>query len=111
MIYLFDTNAWLRVAERPKEISPATAQLLGAHQGPVGLSAVSIWEVCLKVRKGRLHLTLPTLDEWLKITLRPDAVRVLPLDGAIARLATELPGSFHDDPADRFIVARPSDTI
>jgi PIN domain nuclease of toxin-antitoxin system len=105
MIYLFDTNAWLWVTESPEKISPATARILGAHRGPVGLSSVSFWEVCLKVRKGKLPLSLPTLDDWLKITLRPGAIRLLPLDAAIARLSTELPGTFHDDPADRFIVA------
>jgi PIN domain nuclease of toxin-antitoxin system len=32
-------------------------------------------------------------------------VQVLPIDAAIARLANELPGTFHEDPADRLIAA------
>ena len=52
---------------------------------PFGLSAISIWEVTLKARKRKLEL--------------------LPIDATIARLANELPGTFHEDPADRLIAA------
>ena len=56
------------------------------------------------MRKGKLTLATP-IDAWLRMTLRPSFVRVVPLDAEIARGATELPDGFHEDPADRFIVA------
>lgn len=102
--HLFDTNAWLRVCERPEDLSSRARDLIIRSTEPFCLSAISIWEVCLKVRKQKLTLST-SLDAWLRITLRPSFVRVIPIDDSVARVSTELPGDFHDDPADRFIVA------
>ena len=105
MTHLLDTNAWLRVVARPDELSP-TARTLMSQRGilPFGLSAISIWEVTLKARRKKLEL-LPTTEQWLQSALNRNLVQVLPIDAAIARLANELPGTFHEDPADRMIAA------
>jgi PIN domain nuclease of toxin-antitoxin system len=105
MTHLLDTNAWLRVVARPDELTPAV-QTLMRRRGilPFGLSAISIWEVTLKARKRKLEL-LPTTDQWLQSALGRNLVQVLPVEAAIARLANELPGVFHEDPADRLIAA------
>jgi len=105
MTHLLDTNAWLRVIARPDELSPAARTLMN-QRGilPFGLSAISIWEVTLKARKRKLEL-LPTTDRWLESALNRSLVQILPFDAVIARLANELPGAFHEDPADRFIAA------
>ena len=105
MTHLLDTNAWVRVVARPDELSPAVQRLM-RERGilPFGLSAISIWEVTLKARKRKLEL-LPTTDQWLQSALSRSLVQVLPIDAALARLANELPGVFHEDPADRFIAA------
>lgn len=71
---------------------------------PLALSAISVWKIALKFHKGKLDLALP-LDTWLQLALRPGVIEVIPVDAAIARRSTELPGDFHNDPADRFIVA------
>jgi PIN domain nuclease of toxin-antitoxin system len=105
MTYLFNTNAWIRSIERPVEVSASVfSVLLNPTSAPFGLSAISIYEIGQKVRKGRLVLSIP-LDRWLAIALRPAFVRVIPIDADIARKANELPGDFHGDPADRLIVA------
>jgi PIN domain nuclease of toxin-antitoxin system len=105
MTHLLDTNAWLRIIARPDELSPAARTLMN-QRGilPFGLSAISIWEITLKSRKGKLEL-LPTTERWLQSALNRTVVQVLPIDAAIARLANELPGAFHEDPADRLIAA------
>ena len=105
MTHLLDTNAWLRLIARPDELSP-TARALINQSGilPLGLSAISIWEVTLKARKGKLEL-LPTTERWLQSALNRSLVQVLPIDATIARLANELPGAFYEDPANRFIAA------
>jgi len=105
MTHLLDTNAWLRVIARPDELSPTVRGLIN-QRGilPFGLSAISIWEVTLKARKGKLEL-LPTTERWLQSALNRSLVQVLPIDATIARKANELPGAFHEDPADRFIAA------
>jgi PIN domain nuclease of toxin-antitoxin system len=105
MTHLLDTNVWLRVVARPDELSPAARMLMNQRNIlPFGLSAISIWEVTLKARKRKLEL-LPTADRWLQSALNRSLVEVLPIDATIARLANELPGTFHEDPADRLIAA------
>jgi PIN domain nuclease of toxin-antitoxin system len=105
MTYLFDTNAWIRAIERPDELtSAANAVLLNPASAPFGLSAISIYEIGQKARKGKLALAIP-IDRWLSIALRPALVQVIPIDADIARGANELPGHFPGDPADRLIVA------
>jgi PIN domain nuclease of toxin-antitoxin system len=105
MTYLFDTNAWIRAIERPEELTrSASAVLLNRTAAPFALSAISIYEIGQKARKGKLALAI-SIDRWLAIALRPAFVRVIAVDADIAREANELPGDFHGDPADRFIVA------
>jgi PIN domain nuclease of toxin-antitoxin system len=105
MTHLFDTNAWLRSIERPEELtSSASSLILTLGTAPFGLSAISIYEIGQKARKGKLALSLP-IDRWLAMALRSNFVRVIPIDAEIAREANELPGEFHGDPADRLIVA------
>ena len=105
MTHLLDTNSWLRIVGRPDELSAATLTLIrGGAALPFALSAISIWEVALKCRKRRLELQ-PSLDSWFKTALNRTLVTVIPIDAEIARAANSLPEPFHEDPADRFIVA------
>lgn len=68
------------------------------------VSSISIWEISLLVQKKRFPLTTP-LEEWLqKLQVFPE-LQFIPIDNTIAYQSTMLPGSFHSDPADRFIVA------
>ncbi|HLG72879.1 MAG TPA: type II toxin-antitoxin system VapC family toxin [Chloroflexota bacterium] len=72
--------------------------------GRVLLSSISAWEVAVLVRRGRLRLSMAT-SQWLSLIADISAVRWVPVDNQIAVAATDLPGDFHKDPADRFIVA------
>jgi PIN domain nuclease of toxin-antitoxin system len=107
MKHLLDTNAWLRALGRLEELNAAAqAVLADPANTPFALSAISVWEVCTKFRKkpDELSITL-SLDQWLKIALQPRFIRVIPLDAELARLSNALPDPFHEDPADRIIVA------
>ncbi len=65
------------------------------------LSAISVWEFLVLVRKGRLRLT-GDVDQWVVDALGCAPVRKAPITYAMAlesqRLALD-----HCDPADRFI--------
>lgn len=107
MRYLLDTNAWLRALGRLDELNAETRLVLAdVANTPFSLSAISVWEVCTKFRKKphQLSITIP-LDQWLEIALQPRFVREIPVDAEISRLSNDLPDSFHEDPADRIIVA------
>ena len=72
--------------------------------GGLGVSAISCWEVAKLVELGRLELDRPVLD-WLHAALAYPGVRLIDLSPEIAAASTELPGTFHRDPADQVIVA------
>ncbi len=57
------------------------------------------------VQRGRLALSLE-VERWLALVAAIPAVRLLPLEPAVAVAATRLPAPFHADPADRFLVAQ-----
>ena len=69
------------------------------------VSAISCWEVAMLVQRGRLALSLE-VERWLALVASLPAVRLLPLEPAVAVAATRLPEPFHADPADRFLVAQ-----
>lgn len=56
------------------------------------------------VRKGRLALAAD-VSTWLDVVGRTEGLRFVPVDNAVAVSSLELPGAFHDDTADRIIVA------
>ena len=107
MRLLLDTTAWLRAVGRLDELNaPTRALLANPANTPFALSAFSVWEVCTKFRKkpAELAIELPLAD-WLRTALHPRFIRVIPVDTELAQLSNDLPGSFHEDPADRLIVA------
>jgi len=69
------------------------------------VSAISCWEVAMLVQRGRLALSLE-VERWLAVMASIPAVRLLPLEPAVAVAATRLPEPFHADPVDRFLVAQ-----
>ncbi|MEB3194131.1 MAG: type II toxin-antitoxin system VapC family toxin [Cyanobacteriota bacterium] len=79
----------------------------GRPGGGAGLlvSAISCWEVAMLVSRGRLALSLD-VEHWLAVLAAHPAVKLVPLDPAVAVAATRLPEPFHADPADRFLVAQ-----
>ena len=68
------------------------------------LGDISLWEVAMLVQAGRLRLDT-TLEDWLGIAASPATIEVIPISPAIVAEMNRLPRSFHQDPADRLIVA------
>jgi PIN domain nuclease of toxin-antitoxin system len=68
------------------------------------VSAISAWEVGMLVRRGRLALSMP-VEEWLLAVQSLEGVSIIPISAEIAVQSVNLPGEFHQDPADRMIVA------
>lgn len=105
---VLDTHALLWWASGDSQLSAkALSAITGVLEHPEGeilVSAISAWEIALLVDKGRLSLAMG-LDDWLDAVQEIDGLRVVPLDAATAVESTRLPGNFHNDPADRMIVA------
>ncbi len=106
MSILLDTHAWIWWHADPGKLSKKAVRSIQAHAPGDGilLSAISIWEVCKLVEKGRLTLSIAP-DLWIREALMRPGCRVIPLRPSIAYHSTILPQPFHNDPADQIIVA------
>lgn len=103
---VLDTHAWLWWLSEPEKIPAATRSILerSAATASVGVSSVSTWEAALLVKKGRLVLSMDVQD-WVRKSEALPFLRFWPVDNSIALRSVHLPEPFHDDPADRIIVA------
>ncbi len=105
MKYLLDTHALIWAVDSPPLLSAKCRRImLDAANHPLGVSAISLWEIAHKAATGKLQLSQPVAD-WIAAAARPPFVTVVPLDERVAVESAQLPGSFHKDPADRIIVA------
>ncbi len=68
------------------------------------ISTITAWEIALLLDKERLVLTMD-LDEWLDTVDSISGVEWVPVTRQVAVDSVNLPGEFHQDPADRLIVA------
>ena len=102
---VIDTHIWIWWVNGSPNLKPSQLHQLIANQSQgIGISVISCWEVAMLVEKGRITLTFAVAD-WVNQALQYPGVRLLPLTPRIAVESTQLPGTFHQDPADRIIVA------
>jgi PIN domain nuclease of toxin-antitoxin system len=103
--YLLDTHALVWALDNPEQIPARCRRLLLERTSlPLGIAAISLWEIATKASAGKLILDKP-LGDWLAAAVRPPFVTILPLDERVAVESSQLPAPFHRDPADRMIVA------
>lgn len=82
----------------------AAIEAESGEEGEIVVSAISAWEIALLVSRGKIRLSMDVSD-WVGKVGQIDAVRFIPVDTSIAIKSIGLPGQFHNDPADRVIVA------
>ena len=99
---ILDTCALLWLACGSRKLSRGTLQEI--NQAPaVYVSAISGFEIALKVGRGKLELPHPA-PEWFEKVIAHHGLVVLPLELNVCLAAAGLP-PLHDDPCDRFIIA------
>ena len=102
---VLDTHIWIWwVHGDPALPASARALLDSSEQTGIGVSAISCWEVAKLAQLQRLSLPCSTID-WIRQALAYPGVQLLDLSPRISVESTQLPGSFHRDPADQIIVA------
>ncbi len=102
---LLDTHVWVWLADESGRLRDRHRKAVAAHRDDgLGVSAISCWEVAKLVEYGRLELAI-RVEEWVTQALRLPGVRLIELTPRIAVASTQLPGTFHRDPADQIIVA------
>jgi len=99
---ILDTCALLWLASGDKALSRAALKQI--NEAPaIYLSAITGFEIAVKMSKGKLSLPVPA-QEWLEKVVEHHGISIIPLDLAICIKAAQLP-RIHDDPCDRLIIA------
>ncbi len=101
---LLDTHVLLWHERGDRRLGPRALRTFQSalQQSDVAVSAISFWEVGMRVHKGRVDLGLD-LDAWRRDLLDKGVIEIM-VDGGIAARAGLLP-DVHGDPADRIIIA------
>ena len=101
---LLDTHVLLWQRQGDRRLGNRTIELLATalQEGNAAISAISFWEVAMRVQKGQLGFRLDP-GAWRRMLLAQGIIEI-PVDGATA-VSAGLLEDMHGDPADRLIVA------
>jgi PIN domain nuclease of toxin-antitoxin system len=97
---LLDTHMWLWSQLEPEKLGRRVQRELLDPVNELWLSPISVWELTLLHRKGRITIS-GNLGEWCNKALA--GFLEAPLTHDVALMAEQL--ALHADPADRFLVA------
>ena len=101
---LLDTHilTWLLIA--PENLSPKAKKAIRAARksGPLGLSAISLWEIAWLAENKRIEMDV-SVDSFVKKCA--SYVQVFPITQEIAVRSVQFPKSYPSDPQDRIIGA------
>lgn len=101
---VLDTHALLWWALDPDQLSHNARDVLGDMERQGGFaSAISIWEIGVKAKRGKLELPIGVEELARRIALG-GVVELVPVDTSVWLRSLALPWA-HADPADRVIVA------
>ncbi len=104
MRLLLDSNALIWATANPGRLSRRATQLIQDRENLISVSLVSLWEMTLKIAKGRLPEVGSSIQYMLD-EIREQQFELLPLRPehllALGRLE-----SHHRDPFDRLLIAQ-----
>lgn len=106
-LLLLDTHCWIWAQlGLIQQLSRAALQAIkeGEREGNLRISVISIWELAMLEKRGRVALPM-NVRSWVEQALGKPGIAVEPLTPEIAIESAHLPGEIHGDPADRMLVA------
>lgn len=102
---ILDTHAWWWAISEPEKLSSLVEETINnVPSDQKFISAISLWEFAMMVKKKRIILNI-SQEDWLVHAIDKIGIKIIPLSREIAIESCNLPGHFHKDPADRIIVA------
>jgi len=104
MRILLDTHMVLWWYAGDEQMSEAARALVGDHATTSFVSTVSVWEIAIKARAGKLRDAV-ALTRDLPVRLHSQGFPLLDITAAHAHRAGWLPGE-HRDPFDRILAAQ-----
>jgi PIN domain nuclease of toxin-antitoxin system len=102
--YLLDTHVWVWSQEAPERFGARTRRELTDTKEELLISAISTFEIARLLHLGVLRLK-HRFAEWKELSMAELRASPIDLTHEIAWEAYNLPGRFHNDPADRLLVA------
>lgn len=104
MKLLLDTHVLLWMHDAIENLSRSATDALKLTENSLHLSTVTIWEIQVKYKIGKLKLGKP-IDEILDEQISVNDLTILPLQREHAVNVIDLPSS-HKDPFDRMIISQ-----
>lgn len=104
---LLDTHIlvwWTSRQRLLSRVQRSTLQVVQERGESPAISAITLWELALLAKRGRVEPPKP-LDIWLAEIERDPGIEVLPLTSRIAFESVDLDSELPRDPVDRIIVA------
>jgi len=101
---LLDTAAFIYLVSEPPKLSREARRVLDDRGADIGLSHVSIWEVHLKNRAGKLSIE-GSLRLWFTEQIKIWNIKLLPIRLEHLYRTAEIQ-DFHDDPFDRLLIGQ-----
>ena len=102
---LLDTHVWWYALNEPKKLSNKAYKIIKENSPDKrAIASISMWEFSMMVKTGKVEINIPT-DQWLDQAVNSTGIEVYELNTKIAAESCNLPGEFHQDPADRIITA------
>ncbi len=104
---LLDTHILVWFISNPEKLSKKAKKAIEREidtKKQILVSSISIWEIYMLVKKDRIRLTLD-IDSWVKKIEQSGLFEFVPIDNQISTKSVTLDSKFHEDPADRMIVA------
>lgn len=103
MKLLLDTHAFLWFTMEPTKLGRSGRKAIREQGAEVFVSAISFWEISLKIGIGKLELNNVSPEELPKVA-EASGLNVLPLKSDVAASFRQLPNTEHKDPFDRMLV-------
>jgi len=104
MNLLLDTHSFIWWANTPEKLSKESLAACQNKDNVLVLSAVSVWEMQIKIQLGKLKLKSP-LKNLVELQQQTNDLRILPVELDHVLALSELP-THHKDPFDRLLVAQ-----
>ena len=102
--YLLDTHTWLWWLFEPERLSKTALDLMQKPENRLTLSVASIWEIGIKVARGKLKLPSRPMD-FIPEVLAQFRFTTIEIQAIHALEAAALP-PHHADPFDRLLIAQ-----
>ena len=103
---VLDTQTLVWWTTKPEFLSKRALRKIEAEakKGKLLISSISILEIYLLVKKKKIGFSVD-IDTWLATIEKSSDFEFIPVNNRIAAKSVTLPEPFHNDPADRIIVA------